>query len=161
MPTPTYDLIASSVLGSSAATVTFSSIVGTYRDLVLVSTTSDPTSFYLQFNGDTGTNYYSVVMAGDGTTGSSRTYDATNIMYLNGWLATGAGLKMGVTHIMDYAQTNKHKVALHRFSQARTVVAAWTHRWANTASAVTSIVLTSTGSNFNAGSTFYLYGIVS
>ena len=36
MPTPTYDLLASSVLGSNTATVSFSSIPSTYQDLVLV-----------------------------------------------------------------------------------------------------------------------------
>jgi hypothetical protein len=36
MPTPTYDLIESTALGSSASSITFSSIPSTYRDLVLV-----------------------------------------------------------------------------------------------------------------------------
>jgi hypothetical protein len=55
----TYVAIAEQTLGTAAASVTFSSIPGTYTDLVLVISAQDTTnnSFALICNSDTGTNY--------------------------------------------------------------------------------------------------------
>jgi hypothetical protein len=58
--TATYEKIATTTLGSTTATVTFSSISGAYTDLVLVerlvkSITGG--SLQVRFNSDTGTNY--------------------------------------------------------------------------------------------------------
>jgi hypothetical protein len=70
----TYEAIATQTLGSAAASVTFSSIPGTYTDLVVViagtlTTGSDNVSF--QLNGDSGANYSVTVLTGDGSTASS------------------------------------------------------------------------------------------
>ena len=72
----TYQAIASQVLASTAASVTFSSIPGTYTDLKLVfSMRSNASNFfdypYLAFNGDSSTNYSSLYLRGDGSTVSS------------------------------------------------------------------------------------------
>jgi hypothetical protein len=51
----TYTQIASTTLGTAAASVTFSSIAGTYTDLILIVAGKDVTSYagaQLQFNGD-------------------------------------------------------------------------------------------------------------
>jgi len=57
----TYEPIATTtVSGSSTSTVTFSSISGTYTDLVIIGNLGSQTTNafpYLQFNGDTGSNY--------------------------------------------------------------------------------------------------------
>ena len=61
MPTPTYDLIASSNVTSAVNNVTFSNIPATYDDLVLhissIYQTNDGTpnnaSVFMQINGDT------------------------------------------------------------------------------------------------------------
>jgi hypothetical protein len=54
----TYEAIATQTLGSAAASVTFSSIPGTYTDLVLVvameHVTTGTENIVMQFNGDTG-----------------------------------------------------------------------------------------------------------
>ena len=66
----TYEPIATSTLGSAQATVTFSSIVGTYRDLVLIINSTPTTSNVtgnMRFNSDTGVNYYMTGMRGNGT----------------------------------------------------------------------------------------------
>jgi hypothetical protein len=58
----TYVAIAEQTLGTAAASVTFSSISGTYTDLVLVVTgtmTGGPDiRCYMQFNGDTGSKLF-------------------------------------------------------------------------------------------------------
>jgi hypothetical protein len=57
----TYEAIATQTLGSAAASVTFSSIPGTYTDLVIVCTplrvTAGAEELVFQFNSDTGSNY--------------------------------------------------------------------------------------------------------
>jgi hypothetical protein len=69
MPTPTYTPIATTTLGTAAASVTFSSISGSYTDLVLIiagvqSVADVP---YIQFNSDTATNYSRTQLSGDGS----------------------------------------------------------------------------------------------
>ena len=58
----TYTPIASTTLGSAAASYTFSSIPNTYTDLVLIASMADSNSgadqrMLVQVNGDTGTKY--------------------------------------------------------------------------------------------------------
>ena len=71
--TATYEKIATTTVSGTPSDVTFSTITGSYTDLVLIcqvkgSTTSTP---YLQFNSDTATNYSWTNVAGDGSTASS------------------------------------------------------------------------------------------
>jgi hypothetical protein len=145
MATPTYTLIDSTVLGSSASSVTFSSIPADYRDLVLVVETD--TAVWLRPNSDSGTNYSAVFMYGSGGgtgSGSGTGFTLANI---------GAN---GMAQIFDYSATDKHKTILSKYNLP-TYVEARASRWADT-SAITSLLL-DCSSTFASGSTFYLYGI--
>jgi hypothetical protein len=145
MPTPTYTLIDSVTLGSSASSVTFSSIDQTYGDLVL--STQANTSVLLRVNGDSGANYSFVYMYGSsGGTGSAASTGGT---------LANIGTN-GLAEINDYSATDKHKTIISRYNLS-TFVEARATRWESTA-AITSLLLY-TGSSFNAGSTFFLYGI--
>jgi hypothetical protein len=157
--TATYDLIASTVLGSGTSSVEFASISGSYRDLIVVvtSTNSSLAQLRVRPNGQT-TNLSSVTAEGNGTTTSSNTYANIGEMALFNNLNTDVS-----THIIqffDYAQTDKHKIVLIRTNRAAGGVDMIAGRWAST-SAITSIVLATDGGTFLTGSTFYLYGIVS
>jgi hypothetical protein len=159
MATPTYTLIDSEVLASAAASVTFASIPADYRDLVLVITGTSSGAFNrlvsMQLNSDTGNNYSQVSMSGNGSdvTSSSGTSDDLTV----GALGTTSPA-MGITQIMDYSATDKHKSLLIRQDNAGLFTLARAGRWANT-SAVETIYLFPNADNFAAGSTFYLYGI--
>ena len=159
MPTPTYDLIASNVLGTSAASITFSSIGSSYRDLVIVVTATNSSLAQLRVkpNGLT-TNLSSVTAEGNGTTTASATY--TNIGEMSLFNNLSSEISIQTIQFMDYAQTDKHKTVLFRTNRAGGGVSMIAGRWAST-SAITSIVLAPDGGTFNTGSTFYLYGIVS
>jgi hypothetical protein len=161
MPTPTYDLIASNVLGSSAASVTFSSIPATYRDLVLVVTGVSSTAanrvVNAQFNSDTGSNYSTVRMYGDGTTAPSDTTTTTSITVA---LLGATSPAMGISSILDYSVTDKHKTVLSRGDNSASMTFARASRWANTA-AINTISLFPNNGDFVSGASFYLYGIVS
>jgi hypothetical protein len=81
----TYEAIATQTLGSAAASVTFSSIPSTYTDLVLVcnfETSSNAIAgVYIQFNGDTSTNYSSTNLIGNGSTAESSRQNSTFYLY--------------------------------------------------------------------------------
>ena len=160
MATPTYTLIDSEVLASAAASVTFSSIPATYRDLVLVvdiPTTSGGTSAGLRFNSDSGTNYSVVNARGDGSSATSAEAAQTAISGPGQSVSTGTSGNF-IFQIFDYSATDKHKPVLTRTNNAAgngTQMAA--HRWANTA-AVTAIEILSFGT-YPTASSFYLYGI--
>ena len=160
MPTSTYDLIASNVLGSSAASVTFSSIPATYRDLVLVIEAKNSTSspFFALFpNGDETATSALVAMSGNGSTTGSSSSGSTDL-YLNGRIGASTTENiLIISNLLDYSTTNKHKTILTRASIAANGVEANAARWPNTA-AINSLKI---GFQFAAGSSFYLYGIVS
>ena len=161
MATPTYDLLDSTTLGTSAASVTFSGISGSYRDLVLVtnaySASDGGATIYL--NSDTGANYSRVRAYGNGSTtfsdaGSGRT--GMNSVLV--WTANTPNT--AIQQLMDYSATDKQTTVLSRINDHTDYVAMQANRWANTA-AVTTIEISSDSGNFVTGSTFYLYGVAS
>jgi hypothetical protein len=166
MPQPTYTALATITLGSSASSVTFSSIPATYRDLVLVirGSASANNTFGIRFNGDTGSNYSYVDAFGradvSGTVSSANT-DSRFLLTVSG--AFGAGDHQFITQIMDYSATDKHKTGLTRNALSGSsfpgvgMIAA---RWANTA-AITSIAVLPGAGSMNTGTTLSLYGIAS
>jgi hypothetical protein len=153
----TYTPIATTTLGSSAASYTFSSISGSYTDLVVIvnaTTTSAAQDLKLQFNSDTSTNYSNTRLLGTGTSaGSNRNTSSVSIYpgYTNTTISTV------IINIQNYSNTTTYKTAISRSSLADFEVDAIVGLWRNTA-AITSVTIGSTG-NFATGSTFTLYGI--
>lgn len=155
----TYEPIATNTLGSSAATVTFSSIPATYTDLVIISYPkfSSAGQMITNFNGDTGTNYSITYLIGDGSNaGSSRFSNQGAIGTTPTQINTVEHIV--IQHIMNYSNTTTNKTMLQRTSQTANAVWQLVGLWRNTA-AITSVVLTGSSANFAAGSTFTLYGI--
>ena len=159
MPTPTYNLIASNVLTSSASSVTFSSIPATYRDLVLVVTlvASTNSTAFVRFNSDSGANYSYVRMQGNGSTATSFANSGVTSIWEQG---ADENPNQYLLQIMDYSATDKHKTVLSRLNRPTAAVWGLTSRWANT-SAITSISWEAASGTYNSGSSWYLYGIVS
>lgn len=161
-------LINSQVLGSAQASVTFSSIPGTYRDLRLVVVTDLASTANIQprVNGDSGNNYTNVGM---GFNWQPALYGASNFSInafsdTRGYPVGGyAGGNMQIWEFLDYSATDKHKTVLMKAQGQPTSAAnggmdVTVQRWAST-SAITSIVLSLTTGSFSTGGTFYLYGI--
>ncbi len=156
----TYTTISTNTLGSATNSVTFSSIAGTYTDLVLVAVTSRTSNSNMNLrvgNGsvDTGFNYSYTFMAGDGSafTGRASGADATEVSYQNAntWGQT-------IINFQNYANTTTNKTFLTRSGQAGWGTIAYAGLWRST-SAINTINLLSTAGNFAAGSIFTLYGI--
>lgn len=165
MATPTYELIGSSILASEVATVTFSSIPSTYRDLVAIavcSPTVNSGDFAIKFNSDTGSNYNWVFMNGySSSSTSSGKQTSVSRLKLQGQVDPQADdVNFVKIDILDYAQTNKQKSLLSRFNSTDgSAVVATVGRWAST-SAINSLTFYfQDADDFNIGGTFYLYGI--
>ena len=154
----TYEPISTTTLGSTASSVTFSSIPGTYTDLVLVTSNTSSAGLggvYLdQINGDTGTNYSSTKIFGTGSTaGSDRNTSDTgvNIALSNSTQCNN------IFHFLNYSNTTTFKTVLARGNSAGGQTRASVALFRSTA-AITSFRLS--GVTFDAGSTFTLYGIL-
>jgi hypothetical protein len=163
--TATYEMIATNtVTGSSVADVTFSTISGSYTDIVVVAqikiqSTTSATVF--QLNGDTGSNYSYTVLTGTGSAAnSSRATNATyGIVDFNGYPPTAANTFNAVLmSFNNYSNSTTNKTVLSRANSAGSGVDALVSLWRNTA-AITSIKFFNTGANISVGSTFTLYGI--
>jgi hypothetical protein len=158
----TYEPIATTTLGSAAADVTFTSISGSYTDLVLVcwvKTSSNDIGLRMQFNSDTGSNYSVTQLFGNGTTaGSNRQSSQTSIRWAN-YLGTAGGI--GIANIQNYANTTTYKTLINRGGFASYGTMSSVGLWQST-SAITSIkVFDEDSGNMASGSTFTLYGIKS
>lgn len=161
----TYTPIATTTLTTSAANVTFSSIPGTYTDLVLVGNmlggtggTSDFTVL-MQVNSDTGSNYSTTRLIGDGSSATSirnsnQTYARINT---SGYLSTTVP-QTNIIHFQNYSNTTTFKTVLSRSSQADNVALAGVNLWRSTA-AISTIYIYLDSGTFGFGSTFTLYGI--
>ena len=161
----TYRPIATTtVSGSSTNTYTFSSISGSYTDLVLIINTgavSAGNTFQMTVNGDTATNYSQTELWGNGTTASSgrRSTEAS-------WYITGSRVgndttltSMSRVFLMNYSNATTYKTILNRQDSAGKGTMGMVGLWRSTA-AITSITITTPSDNFLSGSTLTLYGIL-
>lgn len=164
----TYSAIATTTLGSANNTVTFSSISSAYTDLILVSNyalTTNSSFAFVRVNSDSGNNYSTTGVYGDGTTAGS--YRGSNANYATTMtFANNSGSQMWVTntvHFMNYANTTTYKTILVRDTMPNrgtsAIVNLWRGSTGSSAQAINSITITSSGGNMDAGSTFTLYGV--
>ena len=153
----TYTQIASTTLGSAAASVTFSSIAGTYTDLVLVvNAKAQSTDIYPQYKLNTSATMSRTYLTGDGSSATSDRSSDNYIVGTNQVFASGF-LYNQIVHFMNYANTTTYKTVLTRSNNASRAVETLVSTWRSTA-AINSIEYYASG-NFDTGSTFNLYGI--
>jgi hypothetical protein len=156
----TYTPIATQTLSSAASSVTFSSISGSYTDLVLVVnatfSNASTANLLMQFNGDTTSNYSATRLLGDGSAASSGRVSGTYMMIGD----INNALFSSIINIQNYANTTTYKTALARTGFAGGYLGAYVGLWRST-SAITSVLIGYNGSGtFAVGSTFSLYGIL-
>jgi hypothetical protein len=172
MANATMTLIASQVLGSSAASVTFSSIPQTYTDLKLVTSVRDSISgvangaIYMVFNSDTSSNYSSTWLYGwNSSTYSTDVSSATyfQIPY-NGYGSSTSTANTFANidiYIPNYTASSKKQISIFTASESNSTTNVELDFEAGLyqgTSAVSNLKL-SAGQNFVANSSFYLYGI--
>jgi len=150
-------LATTTISGASTTSVTFSSISGSYTDLVIVMgfSLSANDEIDITFNSDTGNNYSRTYLESDGTTASSaRTLNFSAIPIL------GRGnLMTNLINIFGYANTTTYKTLTARFSSPSNIMGTEVGLWRST-SAITTIRLNlRTSQTYVAGSVITLYGI--
>jgi hypothetical protein len=163
----TYEPIATTTLGTAAASITFSSIPATYTDLRVIWTVRASTTSvfpYVTYNNDTATNYSWTRLYGDGAsaasqantsrayiapqwlTGISNATDEFNLLTLDVFSYAGSTYKTTLTT----SQADKNGSGTVERTAAL---------WRST-SAINRIDLTASSSTWAAGTTATLYGIL-
>lgn len=159
MPTSTYEKIATASGTGSAGNITFTSIPGTYTDLVLVANifTTVNANEIMRVNGDTGNNYSTTSLYGTGTSAlSSRSTNNSAMTFQSEVFSTSTVSALTVFNLMNYANTTTYKTVISRSSQANRAAETQVNLWRNTA-AITSITIA--GATFTTDAKFTLYGI--
>jgi len=156
----TYEPIATTTLGSATNTTTFSSISGSYTDLILVvgAIATGDLQINCRVNGDTGTNYSTTYLAGNGTSAASSRQSNATFMGTDYYFSLTTNGGATILQFQNYSNSTTYKTMLSRSNAADKGTNATVSLWRNTA-AITSITLYTTANNFNTGSTFTLYGI--
>jgi hypothetical protein len=168
MPT-TMKLIAKTTLGSAAANIEFTSIPGTYTDLLVVLSTrssraSTNDNIKVRFNGaSTDSNFTWRNLYGDGTTAISGTGSSFGFVSdCNAANNTSNTFTSVEVYIPNYAgSTNKSFSVTQAHEQNGTTAYTGVNAglWSQT-SAITSMnFLLTTGPNFVTNSSAFLYGI--
>lgn len=160
----TFDTVASTVLPSPSNQIVISNISQSFTDLVLVLSgtwaSSDTQDVYMQFNGDTGSNYpwARALSVNNSSTISPGGNSPASDVRLNTGLLSSNGASMVVWQINGYSNTNIGTTVLSRSSTPE--YNSWaTGSWHSTA-AITSIRLYNGSLNFTAGTVASLYGIL-
>lgn len=165
-------LIKTTVLDTTAASVTISNIPQEFKSLKLITSirtdgSATATNALLTFNGSSS-GYSERLLYGDGVTARSANAAGTSIIWTN--LATanlGTAGTFGNSEITipNYSSNTTNKVVLSSsVNESNSTTANHANQyldaaiWSNNSS-ITSITLTGSSQNFVAGSTFYLYGI--
>lgn len=157
----TYQRIASTTLSSNQQEITFNSITSAYTDLriVLVATSSTSVDFFrYRFNADTGTNYSSTDLIGNGSSALSQRNTSSSAILVQNFYNTPPTLFE--IDVFSYAGST-NKTTLNSTSadlNGSGAVAKTVGLWRNT-SAITSVTLRA-NTNFASGTTATLYGIL-
>lgn len=164
----TYEPIATTTLGSNAATVSFTSISGSFTDLILIvnaGTSDGNEGAQFRVNGDSGSNYSMTNVAGTGSAASSARVSNQTAGRFNQAASFGATNSLTsniIIHFMNYSNTTTYKTIISRTnvtSGSFPGTEAMVNLWRST-SAISSIELRQSGSGqYLSGSTFTLYGI--
>lgn len=162
----TYEPIATTTLSSNQTSVTFSSISGSYTDLVLVLfiksvSTGSNQWINLRLNGDSASNYSQTTLSCSGSTVESFRYSNRSDGIFIGDTNSNDYATI-ICNIQNYSNTTTYKTVLSRSSDASDFVKAIVGLWRKTPEAITTINLQieSVANNIPSGTTATLYGIV-
>jgi hypothetical protein len=160
---PTYDKLATTTLGSTTATITFSSIDQTYTDLILVMScriNASGGNCWVRVNGDTSSNYAYTGMYNNGATISGAVNGSTNEGLLVGSLLTwDTNESILILQINSYANTTTYKTGSGRGNNPSSSVDRSGSLWKSTAAINSLTIRNSSGNSFLTGSIFTIYGI--
>jgi len=168
-----FDLLETTVLTTTTASVTFSNLdnYSAYKHLQIravargTRTGTGLNSFYVRFNSDTGTNYAYHRLEGNGSAVASAASTSADRIQLQDLLpqltSTANAFGAFVLDVLDFSSSSKNTTTrcLHGGHVTdEKAVHLTSGVWLNT-NAVTSITLLEQSGNLDTGSRFSLYGI--
>jgi hypothetical protein len=162
--------IATTLLSSTAATITFDNIPQGYKHLQIrwiarSNRTVSPDYLKLNFNGDTGANYswHYLIGAGSSALASSSVSASFAINRAVAGAAQAASVfGTGIADILDYSNVYKYKTArtLGGYdNNGDGEISLQSGLWMNTAAVTTITITPGAGTLISANSRFSLYGI--
>jgi hypothetical protein len=160
----TYEPIATTTLGSTASSVSFTSIPGTYTDLriVCVGSSNANGQWYARFNGLSTALYSYTNISGNGTTAASALATGDLALYFNYSNTYSTTQPAMITmDIFSYAgSTNKTSLLTYDGDRNGSgIVERTVGLWRSTA-AITRVDVFSGSGSFTTGFTATLYGIL-
>ena len=164
----TYEPIATTTLGSNQTNITYSSISGSYTDLILVcqyASQINNYNFFIRFNSDSGNNYSDTILVGQSSATSYRLSNYNSILMTQFYGAGTTLNKPGLTiaHIMNYSNTTTNKTVLFKDNAITDAGAMQSGTgvglWRNTA-AINSITFGTNSGYLVTGTRATLYGIL-
>lgn len=162
MPTPTLEPIATTTLGSAAASITFDSIPSTYTDLRLVvqMTTTDPVFPTLRINNDSTALYAWTRVSGDGANTQSERGTAYSDLPFGRGSSSSTAPGLYVFEFFNYTSAIFKTCLITQSADynASGATSRTVGLYRSTA-AITSLVCIAPSNTFKAGSTATLYGL--
>jgi len=163
-----FNSIATVTTTSGQTVVTFSSIPSTYKSLQIRgilrnSAGSGSDNAYMLFNSDTGNNYTTHWISGDGATATASSVSPWTLQLVGFIPASGAtanSFAVTIIDIHDYASTTKYKTVRYFTGNDRNGSGSMfvgSSSWMNTA-AISTLSFNCSDA-FELGTTFALYGI--
>jgi hypothetical protein len=160
-----YESIQTVTLTSSQSNITFSSIAADWKHLQIRGigfASSNGLTFRLRFNSDTGSNYATHYLVGDGASVSAGAITSTTSIIAGTAPESTTIAGVLVCDVLDYANANKYKtsrsLAGADMNGSGGYATLYSGVWLNTA-AITSVTLTLLANSFTSGTTFALYGV--
>ena len=169
----TYQLIEAKTLSSNTNVLTFSSIPGTYTDLLVKASTrqsgsADGSQIGIRFNGSSASEYSRMAVYGDGSvvgSVSAASESFARVFFAESSTYTANTFNNIEIYIPNYVSSNYKAFSTDSVSEHNAALqyaqSLFGGMWSNT-SAITSLSLTDlagSGTDFAINSTFYLYGI--
>ena len=164
--TNSYESIATTTVGSGGSgTITFSSIPSGYEHLQIRAMnlgSASGTDVRIRFNSDTGSNYRTHYLYGQGSSAVAGASGATTYATIALTSLSTDKPSVLVTDILDYRSTSKNKTIRSLTGMddnGSGYILLYSGLWFATPAAITQIDITPNSGNFNQYSSFALYGI--
>jgi hypothetical protein len=169
-----YEWLETQILGSNQASITFSNLDTNYGSAyqhlqlrIMARTDRNDTDDFikLQFNGDTGNNYTTHILSGNGTNVTSSNprlnYANIEIQAITANTQTANSFGAVIVDILDPFETTKNTTirAMTGLTGSYNFVSLDSGLWSNTAALTSMLLDQQFGSNFITGSRFSLYGM--
>lgn len=162
--------IATVTLSATATNVTFAGVPSGYKHLQIRATTRSSESagvggLYLQFNGDTGSNYSWHRVYADGSSAQAGSGTSTTWM-LPGISSTTTNpsnmFSSSIIDVLDYASVSKNKTIralTGKEENGSGYIGLHSGAWFNSSSTVTSLTIVPFNGSWQQYSQFALYGV--